>query len=96
MRDWEKYVRGRLTLRDVEAQREGYIVEELATQLEDVYRQARSMGHSDSEADLMTREHITDWEALATDIRRQRRAVRAPRSYRWLESSGAKMPTPVG
>ena len=35
MRDWDEYVRRRLPLRDVEAQREGSIVEELATQLED-------------------------------------------------------------
>ena len=87
MRDWDEYVRGRLPLRDVEAHREGHIVEELATQLEDIYREARSMGRSESEADAITREHITDWDALAADIRRQRRAIRAPKAERWLESS---------
>ena len=69
MRDWRQYVRGHLSPavgddhRDLEE-----IIDELASQLEDGYREAMSRGSSEAAADGHAREHIANWSQLAADL----------------------------
>ena len=70
MRDWQAFVRSRLTLPDLTPERETRIVRELAAQVEDFYREAVAAGKSDAEADAYARAQITDWPALARDLQR--------------------------
>jgi len=69
VRDWQSFVRARLSLPDLVAGREARIVRELAVQLEDFYREARAGGQSEAEADAFARRQIGDWERLARDLR---------------------------
>jgi putative ABC transport system permease protein len=68
MPDWKQYVREQLNLPVLKRKLEDEIVEELATQLEDVYRDCVSSGMSEEEAEIRTRGHIEDWERLAEEI----------------------------
>jgi putative ABC transport system permease protein len=65
VRDWTTFVRERLALPSLTAERELRIVRELAAQLEDFYRDARDRGMSDADADAHARRQIADWPALA-------------------------------
>lgn len=79
MRDWDQYVRGRLSLADVARDREARIVRELAAQLEDFCRDAIARGMSEPEADADARRQIADWPRLAAHIRdADRPHVRSP------------------
>ena len=69
MRNWEGYVRGQLSLSDLEHARETRIVSELAAQLEDFYREAIARGDSEPDADAYARAQITDWSRLAESLR---------------------------
>lgn len=84
MRDWTEWVRQRLPLDDLGAPEAREVVEELASQLADVYEAARARGLSEGEADAEARSHVEDWEALASSIRRARpsRRERAARDDR--------------
>jgi putative ABC transport system permease protein len=70
MRDWERYVRAHLALPDLALARESRIVRELASQLEDFYREALAGGMTESAADAHARAQITDWTHLAATLRR--------------------------
>ncbi len=52
MRDWVQYVRGNLALTELKKEREAKIVEDLARQLEDFYREglSRNMTEADTYA----------------------------------------------
>jgi len=65
MPDWASFVRQNLRLVAVRAEREAEIVEDLARQLDDAYREALSGGATEDEARARAEQHITDWEALA-------------------------------
>jgi hypothetical protein len=80
MRDWDAYVRTHLALPDLVRERESRVVQELAAQLEDAYRDAIARGLSPSEADAHTRAQITDWRSLADSIRSVDRAHARARS----------------
>jgi len=69
VRDWTAFVRSRLSLPDLAPEREARIVRELATQLEDVCREAIAAGASESEADATAAGQITDWKRMARDVR---------------------------
>src|SRR5215208_3718334 len=69
MRDWERYVRNHLALPDLAPARESRIVRELASQLEDFYREAVAGGMTESAADAHARAQITDWTHLAAPLR---------------------------
>jgi len=69
VRDWHAFVRERLSLPDLIAEREARIVREIAVQLEDFYREARAAGRSDADADAHARQQIVDWDRLAKDLR---------------------------
>ena len=70
MRDWEVFVREHLQLADLTPEREARIVREIATQLEDFYRDALACGASDAAADTHARAQIPDWTRMAADVRR--------------------------
>ena len=69
MRDWEDYVRSRLSLGELAGARERRIVRELAAHLEDFYHDARARGLEDADADAHARRQIADWTRLADIIR---------------------------
>ncbi len=69
MPDWPAYVRERLQLGELRPEREGEIVEEVARQLEDAYEDALGRGLDEKQAQADAAEHITDWDALAAELR---------------------------
>jgi putative ABC transport system permease protein len=70
MRDWHAYVRAHLRVDDLSPERESRVVREIATQLEDFYRDAISAGATDPAADAYARAQIVDWTRLSADVRR--------------------------
>ena len=68
MRDWELYVRTHLALPRLTRERESRIVQELASQFEDFYREAVARGMTESDADAFARVQITDWTSLASTL----------------------------
>jgi predicted permease len=87
MRDWKRYVREHLPLPDIEGNLEAEVIEEIAIQLEDRYREARARGAGEEEADAEARELVTDWSELAIDILGSKRFAGAPRIERRVEDS---------
>ena len=85
MRDWEQYVRSHLSLPDLARDRETRIVRELATQLEDFYREALALGKTGSEADAHARAQIADWTSLAETLRVVDRPHARSHVDRWSE-----------
>jgi putative ABC transport system permease protein len=75
MRDWKEFVRDHLPPLGLSGAREQEIVDELAQQLEDAYSEAISRGLTPSEAELRATTEISDWSALAQEIRRAERPV---------------------
>jgi len=82
MRDWQAYVRSRLSLPDLTPEREARIVRELAAQVEDCYRDGVARGLSEPEADAFARAQVRDWPRLARDVQRADRAHLQPRLER--------------
>jgi len=76
MSDWKKYVRERLPELGLAGPREAEIVEELAQQLEGAYTEAVAKGASEAEAAARAAAVISDWNALAAEIRRAERPMR--------------------
>ena len=70
MRDWKQYVREQLPPLELTSAREQEIVDELAQQLEDSYTEAISHGLAPEQANLHTAAQISDWSALAHEIRK--------------------------
>ena len=64
MPDWQTYVRRHLGPLRCAPEREIEIVEEVALQLEQIYRRARSSGASEAEARTEAEAEVTDWEGL--------------------------------
>lgn len=69
MPDWLRYVREHLSLPDCPAERQAEIVEELADQLEDAYQEALRSGLNEADAQAAANQHVSDWTALANDLR---------------------------
>src|SRR5688572_26535713 len=69
MRDWQHYVRTHLPLSHLTRKRESRVVQELASQFEDFYREAVGRGMTESAADAFARAQITDWNSLASSLR---------------------------
>lgn len=68
MPDWASYVRKNLRLCAVRPEREAEIIEDLARQLEDAYRDGLRHGASESDACAQAEAHIGDWAALAGEL----------------------------
>lgn len=73
MPDWQTYVRERLPLAGLRPEAAKDVIDDLASQLDEVYREARARGRSEHEAEQATRDHITDWSGLARELSRSRR-----------------------
>src|SRR5687768_10880460 len=86
MRNWHGYVRERLALPDLNPARESRIVRELATQLEDFYRDAVARGLDADAADQYARDQIRDWEGLARAVRTADAAHARPRMDRLTDT----------
>ncbi len=93
MRDWEAYVRSRLPLAFDVSPRADRIVRELAAQLQDFYRDALDRGLGPEEADAHARAQVSDWERLASDVRRADRPLAAPLRG-WIRRLDAASDTP--
>ncbi len=87
MRDWEAFVRERLSLPKLQPEREQHIICELAAQLDDFYRDGLSRGLTETEADVFAREQIRDWDCLASDVQRADVIGKRPEIDNWLEQS---------
>ena len=85
MRDWEQYVRSHLSLPDLAREREARILRELASQLEDFYREAVACGMRASDADAHACAQITDWTGLADTLRGVDRPHVRSHIDRWSE-----------
>jgi predicted permease len=68
MHDWQAYVRGRLGALSCAPEREAEIVEELALQLEQIYRRMKAAGASDADACAEAEAEVEDWTALARTL----------------------------
>jgi predicted permease len=77
MSEWIAYVRARLRLSGLRAEREVEVVEDLARQLEDAYADALARGAAEPDARSAAHQHISDWQTLGRDVER---------SERWKES----------
>ena len=84
MINWQQYVTDHLQLNGLTAGRERQIVDELAQQLEDAYREARARGLSEEEAQDAARRHIANWQVLRRELESTRRGA-LPRSAQWQE-----------
>ena len=80
--EWIAYVRERLPLTGLEETREAEIVEDVARQLEDAYRDAILAGAGEPEARRMAQRHVADWDALARQLSASVRQ-RQPAIDRW-------------
>ncbi|HZM69299.1 MAG TPA: ABC transporter permease [Candidatus Cryosericum sp.] len=92
MPDWRAYVRERLRLPGLRAEREVEIIEDLAQQLEDHYRGALERGALEAEAQAAAEREIQDWDALAREITRSDARRRLPVDQQVIErldSTGA-------
>ena len=65
MRDWRAYVRSHLPRLGCGTDREAQIVDELTTQLQDIYDDAIRAGETPEAADARARADVSDWPALA-------------------------------
>jgi len=83
MRDWQKYVREKLSLPNLNSGREKEIIEEVATQLEEFYGEAISRGASEDEAVRYARGQIIDWEGFKSDLNHSNRRSYQPRPEKW-------------
>jgi putative ABC transport system permease protein len=88
MHDWQGYVRTRLGPLPCAPEREAEIVEELALQLEQVYRRATSAGASDAEAYADAEAEVADWRALAATLVQPQPAPSRPAGLRSASGSG--------
>jgi putative ABC transport system permease protein len=70
MPNWVEYVREHLSLPNCPPEREACIVEELAQQLDEAYRESLQLGLSEQEAISKARLHVSDWPALSNDLER--------------------------
>jgi putative ABC transport system permease protein len=87
LRDWKAFVRGKLSLPGLKGNRERDIIDEVASQLEDVYQDCLSRGMSDSEAEAAVDAHIPDWDSFAKDLLKAERSRRRAKGDQWAETS---------
>jgi len=87
MPDWRALVRDRLSLPSVRPEREAEIVEDLAQQLEEAYREALLQGESEESARESVMRHLPDRDAVRQLLEAERDVV--PPLERWQEGAEA-------
>jgi putative ABC transport system permease protein len=90
VRDWTAFVRARLALSDLAPEREARIVRELASQLEDFYREALARGAGEDEADRHACRQVVDWDRFTQDVWMADRAHARPRLERLANALDAR------
>ena len=85
MPDWTGYVRQRLELTDLSPERRVEIEEELAHQLEDVYRGALAEGRTEAEALALCDEHVPDWDLFSRRVAAEDTARALDPLTRWQQ-----------
>ncbi|MGC2088536.1 MAG: ABC transporter permease [Candidatus Acidiferrales bacterium] len=68
MPDWAQYVRQNLRLAHLQPEREAEIVEDLAGQLDEAYREALERGLTQEQAEAAAMQHVADWSSLANEL----------------------------
>jgi putative ABC transport system permease protein len=68
MPDWKTFVADRLHLTALEEKRQRDLVDEVASQIEDLYMAAREDGKSETEAFELASSHIEDWSAFGAEL----------------------------
>ena len=91
MPNWNDYVRRHLSLPSLTTRRETELIEEVARQLEDFYREARGRGLSDADAEMFARKQIRDWESLSADLLRTNRRHTRSLTEQVLDSHSSTM-----
>jgi len=86
MPEWSDYIRRNLRVRGLRPDREAEIIEDLAQQLEDAYREALARGVARDEALALARQHVPDWDALSRELERLPRGA-VPAAERLRESA---------
>lgn len=95
--NWHTYVREHLPPLPCDAARETTIVDEIASQLQDIYDGALRAGASPDEAAARARSEVSDWPALARDLLQARYPVSAqPRTLAQHTLSTAAQRVPPG
>ena len=69
MPDWSQYIRENLRLRGLRPEREAEIIEDLAQQLGDAYREALDGGKTEIEAVEFAKQQIRDWDVLSHELK---------------------------
>ncbi len=87
MRDWPTYVRQHIALPDVDRATELEIIEDISSQLEDGYRDARTRGAGPVEADAEACGLVSDWDQLARDILNAKRSITRDHIVRPIKNS---------
>ena len=75
MPDWTRGIRENLDLRGLEPTRQNEIVEDLAQQLDDAYRDGLARGMSDDQATAFAWSQCPDWPGLSRELRQSRRGA---------------------
>jgi putative ABC transport system permease protein len=87
MRDWRSYLNEHLDLPAMKGFREEWIIEEIAGQLEDFYREGLSRGMNEQEADAYARGSIPDWADLQAQLAATNQSHRTSPATTWYERS---------
>ena len=85
MPDWRAHVRRRLALPGLRPERTERIVEELAQQLDEVYRDACARGLEPAEAEEAAGRQVDDWPGLARELRAAEGPQRRSAAVCWGE-----------
>ena len=75
MPDWKRGIRENLDLCGLEPARQSEIVEDLAQQLDDAYRDGLARGMSDDQATAFAWSQCPDWPGLSRELRQSRRGA---------------------
>jgi predicted permease len=73
MPDWQALVRARLQTGGLRPDREQDVVDDLAVQLEEAYREALGRGLGESDAEAAALAHIPDWRTLSQQVGESKR-----------------------
>ena len=91
MCDWNRFVRDNLSVPGLKGTREREIIDEVASQLEDIYLEALGRGSPEEEARALARDHIRDWGSFSADLWRAERSRRRARGDTWAEGTSETM-----
>jgi hypothetical protein len=89
--DWHRYVRENLSAPGLKEARERDVVAEVASQMEDIYEEARARGLSEEEAREAAKAHIPDWGAFSDDLIRAERSRRRGMGEAWAEEASESL-----